>query len=344
MNMMDIDMNENFMDIIYGKQQPQNGQQSIETAENGQDQYGFPFEPIDTYSTEPLGFIETARMLNAEAKETFDVLRVLNRHSPMFNKISAQFEKMLIQLGRVCITKAVIEQRKENTYEFDAHLRDITITRLREMAALNLRKCFDAFMEDREINRYNQDAFALSIRWAALDKRLQATADKIEQIKSGKIKVDLDGKKEPAARPSAENQKDLTQETSAERETERSLSDHVHALPVDKGALRESESVNAEPVSGAPECGPEEPSSLSQARELLSSALEETPTATEPEAEQTEPGEDDPEIPADEIGDAYEKEEYFPVVSEEMVRRMSELMQYREPYRWPFPRYEYADP
>ena len=78
--------------------------------EAAEDAYGYAFEPYDAFSTKPLEFAETAMRLHIEALETFSMLRTLNRHSPLYYRLSGQLEKLLRQLGSCCITKAVIEK------------------------------------------------------------------------------------------------------------------------------------------------------------------------------------------------------------------------------------------
>ncbi len=153
------------------------------TDEGEKDRYGYPFEPCDAFSTKPLEFAETALRLDIEAREMFSQLCKLNRHSPLFYRLSGQFEKILSLLGSCCITKAVIEQQENDTFEL---LQDLTIDSLREMAAFQFRKCSAAFMDSRSCGRINLEAFNLSVRWAALDKRLIATEEK---IRSGRWSV-----------------------------------------------------------------------------------------------------------------------------------------------------------
>ena len=146
------------------------------TDEGEKDRYGYPFEPCGAFSTKPLEFAETALRLDIEAREMFSQLCTLNRHSPLFYRLSGQFEKILSLLGSCCITKAVIERQENDTFEL---LQDLTIDSLREMAAFQFRKCSAAFMDSRSCGRINLEAFNLSVRWAALDKRLIATEEKI---------------------------------------------------------------------------------------------------------------------------------------------------------------------
>ena len=174
------EMTQDVMQIIEDLQMTRYERKQNGVGEAEKDSYGYPFEPDCAFSTKPLEFVETAMRLDIEAMEMFSELSRLNRFSPLYYRLSGQFEKLLRQLGSFCITKAVIEQREKETFEL---LQDLTIEKLRKMAAFNFRKCFAAFMDSRSRGAYNADAFVFSIRWSALDKRLIATEEKIGKIK-----------------------------------------------------------------------------------------------------------------------------------------------------------------
>ena len=173
-------MTSDVLQIIDDLQRMQTKQQN-DADDIGRDSCGYAFEPFDAFSTKPLEFVETAMRLHIEALETFSMLRTLNRHSPLYYRLSGQFEKLLRQLGSCCITKAVIEKQENEPFEL---LQDLTIDTLREMTAFNFRKCFAAFMDSRCAGKFNTSAFDLSVRWSALDKRLIATDEKIRNQKS----------------------------------------------------------------------------------------------------------------------------------------------------------------
>ena len=103
-------------------QRMQSGKEHKGIGEGAKDRYGYAFEPYDAFSTKPLEFAETALRLDIEAREMFAILRSLNRHSPMFYRLSGPFEKLISQLGSCCITKAVIEQRENDSFELLQHL------------------------------------------------------------------------------------------------------------------------------------------------------------------------------------------------------------------------------
>ena len=175
------EMTQDVLRIMEDLQRMQYKKQQNGVGEAAEDSYGFPFEPSDAFSTKPLEFAETAMRLDIEAREMFGVLRTMNRFSPLYYQLSGQFEKLVKQLGSCCITKAVLEQQENDTFEL---LQDLTIDSLREMTAFNFRKCFAAFTDSRSRGKMNTAAFAFSIRWAALDRRLIATAEKIRNQKS----------------------------------------------------------------------------------------------------------------------------------------------------------------
>lgn len=190
------------------------------------DRFGFDYEPEHMISMEPLTILETAIRLQTAAFELFDMAVKVNRHSPLFSRISGRLEKIVGQLGTCCITKAVMEQQGETFPE----IKLITMEELRRMTAFNLRKSYESFMESSAFGNCNRSAFDLMISWSAMDRRLLATAEKIEKIKAGTVKVDISEKESvPAAQKETEK--------AAEKETA-PLSEKASALPVDKSALR----------------------------------------------------------------------------------------------------------
>ncbi len=233
------EMNYEIMQMIDELQRMRYHQKTIGIEEAKKDRYGYAFEPLDTFSTEPLGFTETAMRLQAEAAELFHMICKVSRFSPLFIRMSGQFEKMVNQLGSCCITKAVMEQQGET---FDL-LEILTIDKLRGWAALNFRKSYAAFMDSHADGRYKPAAFDLSVRWAALDRRLLATAEKIEKIRSGEIKADL-SEKAPAAEP-----KQAASENKETPSAGTSCLPKGSALPIDKAAVREAEKQRAAEAS-----------------------------------------------------------------------------------------------
>ena len=122
-------------------------------AENAQklgdkDKYGFPFEPDDAISTNKLGFLETAMRLQTEANETFRFLRNINRHSPLFYKMSSELEKLVPTLHMNSVY-TLLSEFPGAKYVAEAHM-----TRLKHLLAKSSK------------GRYDRD-FAETVRNAA---------------------------------------------------------------------------------------------------------------------------------------------------------------------------------
>ena len=340
------------------------------------DEFGFSFEPFDAFSMEPLTFAETAMKLHTEAVETFSMIRELNRHSPLFYSLSSQLEKLFTQLGSACITKALIEQQEGQKFRL---LQGLTVEWLRERVAFNFRKCYSSFMESDACFHHNAQALALSLRWSALDKRLLATAEKINKIKAGELTVDLTDKAETLK----DHAESMQGQPEAKKESTAPLSPDGRALPIDKSAVREA--LGAEAVLEHPEAETQpsesrpaavaelpEPEAAAEMSDSQPAAVAELP---EPEAERSPASEnqDAPgtaEIPGpaaetaeqsgqteetdiiteEDLGENYLDEEGYyddevegiPCVSEGLAQRMSEMYNAPELIGWMLP--EYAPP
>lgn len=325
------EVNTNIMNMIYNLQDLRMDQKENAAKMPNKDTYGFPFEPFDCFSTEPVTFLEKAMMLDSEAVDIFRQLRELNRHSPLFYQMSSDMEKIVSQLGSACITKAVIEQQGQNSESMNQLLNRLTIDHLREWAAFNLRKCFASYMESSSVLRYNKTALNLSLRWSALDKRLLATAERIEKIKSGEIKVDLTDKAE-----------ELKKSVVPEKQTEKAekhaapLRDSGSALPVDKAAVRDSidaapaESITAKSEETLPE----------SAAESITTEVIPTPAEAGIQHEPDELEEDSDESYL--FGENEYSEQPLPISRQEWMQDMAALFSDPSLVKWAIP--EYATP
>ena len=291
------------------------------------DQYGYPFERFDAFSDAPLDFTENAIKLYSEAGETYLLLRQINRHSPLFYQMSEQLEKLVGQLGSVCVTKAVMEKQSGKPVDY---FEELTIDWLRGITAFNFRKCYKAFMESNAYLEHNVKALALSIRWSALDKRLIATAEKINKIMSGEVKIDISEKE------SAEK-KNLVKDQGAENaETVSALSHKSSALPIDKTALRDMETEQAEGCS--------ELTDLKQEEKLAEDMID---TEANPVTEAVSDETSEPDVSVMERSAAAEDpnineakkylEETFelPDLSGAMILKLLNFRSKREPAEWP---------
>jgi hypothetical protein len=96
-------------------------------------------------------------------------------------------EKHIKQMGSYCITQAVLEQ---SGHEFK-HIKGAELKELCGMVSLHFRKCCRAYNTIYSKDQC-QDLNMMKwiFRWAALFERLKATQEKIDKIKSGKLKIE----------------------------------------------------------------------------------------------------------------------------------------------------------
>ena len=309
------------------------------------DPYGFKYEPFEAFSAEPLGFLETAMRLQTEALELFGAMGTANRHSPLYIRMCSQMEKLIAQLGSCCITKAVIEHEEGEKFGF---LTDLTIKRLRKITGFNFRKCYQSFMESQTLGHFNAATLNLSVRWAALDKRLIATAEKIEKINAGKVKVDLSENKE------AEKSETKASEKAEQNAEPASFAGKARSFSIDKAMVRQNTASKTDnvppeetsvadasaceaapctyPVAGketsVPETAAEKTVSVENPNPAPEGPSSEPNPAEHPDygsPEQTESEELEPELP-----EAFPNEENIPYVSEALVRRMADFWSMQE--------------
>ncbi|MBQ6508254.1 MAG: hypothetical protein IJI07_02165 [Flexilinea sp.] len=151
------------------------------------DPFGLPFESMDEYSDAPLEFEELAGTLWDILNDTYLLSVKYNRHSPTYLKLCSRLEKDIRQVGSLCITKAVLEQKDFRFPKLDG----LNIKELYAMVSLHFRKCRRAFQDGCDSGRgYDMEMLDWLCRWALLAERLKATEDRIQKIRSGKINAD----------------------------------------------------------------------------------------------------------------------------------------------------------
>jgi hypothetical protein len=151
------------------------------------DNYGFPFEPESIYNSAMLDFEEVAGVLWGLILQTHYCATRYHRLSPNYTLLMQHLEKDIRQMGSYCITQAVLEQTGQ---EFTL-LKGAELKELSSMVSLHFRKCWRAYNDiysDSQCTDMNMVNWMF--RWAGLFERLKATQDKINKIKSGKIKVE----------------------------------------------------------------------------------------------------------------------------------------------------------
>ena len=170
---------------------PSTGEPNEAPSENGEealtDEFGFPFEPEGLYNSAPIEFEEIAKALWTILVNTNYTATRYNRLSPYYTMLMQRLEKDIKQMGSYCITKAVLERSGQQFPELEL----INVRELHGMVSVHFRKCCMAY-NDLQKSRKGLDMALITwiFRWAALAERLKATQDKINNIRSGKIKIE----------------------------------------------------------------------------------------------------------------------------------------------------------
>ena len=170
---------------------PQNSDpQPVPAASDDQelvDNYGFPFEPEGIYNSTMLDFEEVAEALWGLILQTHYCATRYHRLSPNYTLLMQILEKHIRQMGSYCITQAVLEQSGR---EFKL-IKGAELKELCGMVSLHFRKCCRAYNTIYSKDQC-QDLNMMKwiFRWAALFERLKATQEKIDKIKSGKLKIE----------------------------------------------------------------------------------------------------------------------------------------------------------
>ena len=206
---------------------------------------GYPFEPVDSFSLDPIGFKESSRMLLREADDVFRMTRFLNRQSPSYMQACRNLEKLVRQLGSCCVTWAAMQQAGKQI----PALQNLSISRLGKMVSFNMRKCHAGYMEARNEGIYLRDLSEMVCSWNSLLKRLDSTETRIRAILEGREKVDLTlaGPQTPA---------DIHPVNDDREKPAMPLREKAASFPVDKAALCRETETSAEPEAELCEAGP----------------------------------------------------------------------------------------
>ncbi len=138
-----------------------------------------PFESIDSYSTDPVGFGEMSLRMMNKVEIVFDLAVKENRFSPKYLKRCKQLEKGIKYLGSLCITKYAL-QTKGQTFP---HLGQLSTEKLYCMTSHHFRKLDMAVTEYMFEHRDVPDKlFDMEMRYFNLLERLRSTEVKIEKF------------------------------------------------------------------------------------------------------------------------------------------------------------------
>ena len=149
------------------------------SADDAKAEENLPFESIDSYSTDPVGFGEMSlRMLN-KVEFVFDLAVKENRFSSKYLKRCIQLEKGIKYLGSLCITKYAL-QTKGQTFP---QLGQLSTEKLYCMTSHHFRKLDMAVTEYMFEHRDVPDKlFDMEMRYFNLLERLRSTEVKIEKF------------------------------------------------------------------------------------------------------------------------------------------------------------------
>ena len=147
----------------------------------------FQPESCDEFSTSPFEFRESSKILWEDTQLIYQHACTVNRFTEDYLKLCGRLEKNIKQVGSLCITKAVLEQKGLVFPE----LSGMDISGLIGMVSYHLRKCHAAFRSIyRHSNFLGMSYLNWEFRWVELGNRLKSTDVKIQNILEGKVNVD----------------------------------------------------------------------------------------------------------------------------------------------------------
>ena len=139
---------------------------------------GLPFESIDSYSTDPIGFENMSLKMLNKVEAVFDLAVLYNRHSSKYLKKCAQLEKGIKYLGTLCYTKHALE-RKEQTFP---SLGQLSTEKLYCMASFHFEKLDRALTEYIEQKHEIDDSLLdMQFRYFSLLDRIRSTEVKLHK-------------------------------------------------------------------------------------------------------------------------------------------------------------------
>ena len=140
-----------------------------------------PFESLDDFSTDPVGFNELSlRMLN-KVEDIFDLAVKYNRHSSRYLQYCAHLEKGIKYLGSACLTKIALQKKN---YSFP-ELGQLSTEKLYRMASFHFRKLDAALTEYKQKHHEMDDALLdMQFRYFNLLQRLRATETRIHKYQT----------------------------------------------------------------------------------------------------------------------------------------------------------------
>ena len=146
------------------------------------DDDALPYETLDDYSLDPIGFGEMTRKMLDQVDDIFALAVKYNRRSSQYLKLCMNLERGIKYLGSCCLTKYAMEVQNAK-YTFP-ELGQLSTEKLYRMASFQFRKI------DRALNEYKQEKhdiddtlLDLQFRYFNLLQRLRSTEVKISNYR-----------------------------------------------------------------------------------------------------------------------------------------------------------------
>ncbi len=135
-----------------------------------------PFESLDDFSTDPVGFAEMSKRMLEKTELLFDLSAKYNRHSGDYLKICAFLEKGIKYLAGCFLTKIALER---HNYSFP-ELGQLSTDKLYRMASFNFRKLDTALSEDiAKSGNITPELIGMELCYFNLLQRLRSTEVRI---------------------------------------------------------------------------------------------------------------------------------------------------------------------
>ena len=148
---------------------------------------GLPLEEPDMSYYEPLSFEEMAEALTHDMMRLNDYAVIKNRFSESYLDISRLLEKGISELASLCVTREVFEKKGVRFTKLD----DLRLDLFAGIIRYHFRKSHDAAQKTEIQNQtFWKQMVEMETRWYHLAKRIEATGNRIDLIRSGKISAD----------------------------------------------------------------------------------------------------------------------------------------------------------
>ena len=140
-----------------------------------------PFESLDDYSTDPIGFEELADMVNNKVKYFFSLSAKYNHRAPEYLEVCGFLERGIKYLGSCCLTKVMLKKKGHELPKLD----ELSTHWLYGMVSFNIRKLNRTVDEELSHSGTIPSKWLdMQFRYINLAERLRSTETKIYEYTS----------------------------------------------------------------------------------------------------------------------------------------------------------------